>query len=144
MKRLRLFLILLLLTNATVSLACKCPSISVKDSYKTSDVIITVTILKVLPTIDNKGDTTRIPFFGYQKRALITKTFKGQTLSDTITIEGEDSNCELYLEVGKSYLIYGYVVDNKIHTDRCTRSGLLYKHPDIKYLERKRRQKNVA
>ncbi len=53
-------------------------------------------------------------------------------------VKGVDNNCEIYLEPGRNYLIYGRMVDGHIYTYACTRSALLNGNPDIEYLEKKR------
>ena len=149
-----LLIILFVCINTINATACKCRLISVKDEYKSSQIIVSVTVLDILlpieksDTITNKDGTVsvRTPVFGYSKRVLITKQYKGNTTNDTMIIAGDDSNCELYLALGKSYLIYGSIQDNKIYTNRCTRSGPLDNHSDLKFLEKKlrRKKKNVA
>ncbi|WP_276978287.1 hypothetical protein [Flavobacterium filum] len=102
-------------------------------------------MLKVLSSIDPKekvisksGDTLiREPVYGYSKLLLVTKTYKGALTSDTIIIDGDNSNCEFALEVGKSYIIYADFKNGHIQTNRCTRSGQLANHPDITFLEHK-------
>ena len=58
-------------------------------------------------------------------------------------VMGDSSNCELYLEVGEEYIIYGTVENGEISTNICTRSGRRYDHPDLKYLNRKRKKKTA-
>ena len=143
-----LIIVLFFCSSALSAMACKCKIVSVKDAFKTSQIIVSITVLEMLPPIE-KSDTirsndgkvyVRTPVFGYSKRVLIKNYYKGKTLSDTVIIAENNSNCELPLEVGKSYLIYGSVVDNKIYTSRCTRSGLLEHHADLNFLEKKRRR----
>ncbi|MBL7936479.1 MAG: hypothetical protein JNM51_11805 [Bacteroidia bacterium] len=148
-----LLIILFFCINTITASACKCRLVSVKDEYKSSQIIVSVTVLDILSpiekidTITNKDGTlsVQIPVYGYSKRVLVTKRFKGNIINDTMIVAGNNSNCELYLALGKSYLIYGNIQDNKIYTSRCSRSGLLDNHSDLKFLEKKlrRKKKNV-
>ncbi len=138
-------IILIFVLHSLVSNACKCDSVSVKEAYKSSGIIVSITVLDILPLIDKiktvKNESIPAPVFGYSKRVLVTKHFKGDNVKDTMIIAGENSNCELYLELGKSYLIYGKLHEGKIYTNSCTRSGLYFNHQDLKFLEKKRKRK---
>jgi hypothetical protein len=46
--------------------------------------------------------------------------------------------CELQLEIGKSYIIYGDLHENYIFSNICTRSGLAENHRDLEYLKYKK------
>ena len=125
--------------------ACACGEIMThKQAYKYYDVVLSATVLEILSPIETI-DTIypdgkmiiRSPVFGYPKRLLIHTFFKGDSHSDTINIAGVDNNCELYLKVGETYIIYGQIKGGQIYTSKCSRSGLLDNHPDIGFLEHK-------
>jgi len=152
MKRLSLVFILIILITLYAD-ACKCVgTYYTRQAFKVAKVIVSVKVLKVLSSIDPKdtmilknGDTLiSEPVYGYSKLLLITKTYKGKLSNDTIIIDGDKSNCELYLKVGHSYIIYADLNDGSLISSKCSRSGLLENHPDINFLERKlkRRKKN--
>lgn len=148
MKTLLIFLFLSV--NALIASACKCGVVSIKEEYRSSQIIVSVTVIEILlpieknDTIINKDGTVavRSAVFGYSKRVLVNKRYKGNVSNDTMIVAGENSNCELYLGLGKSYLIYGNIQDNKIYTSRCSRSGPIENHQDLKFLEKKLRRKN--
>ncbi|MFI5204086.1 MAG: hypothetical protein ACHQF2_06280 [Flavobacteriales bacterium] len=130
--------------------SCVCFEIpNVKSAYKQADVVLSVTVLKILPT-HNSIDTAYIKnndsvfvrqIFGFDKQILIQSVYKGQNIKDTMIIKGEGSNCELRLRVGQEYLIYGWLENGKINTSQCTRSAFLKDNPDIPYLEKRKRRR---
>ncbi|MGZ5197881.1 MAG: hypothetical protein ACXWW0_06535 [Bacteroidia bacterium] len=139
--------ILLMIIIYNQGYACRCIDIkNVKKAYKQSDVVVSITVLEILSpiqsidTIISKSGDTLISklVFGYPKRVLINSVYKGENLNDTMLIPGFNSNCELYLQVGKTYIIYGQLQNNQIATSKCTRSGIAENHPDLAYLERKK------
>lgn len=143
-------LTLIFLSFALYAKTCQCePNSSVKKAYKESGIIVTVTVIEILEPIDpveiligsNNDTLIKSPVFGYAKKVLINRIYKGEILSDTMIIAGENSTCELRLEMGKSYLIYGEIVDHQFVTNACTRSGNFQNHIDLAYLERKLKRK---
>lgn len=145
------FILTIFLFHLTLnhSAACRCiPFKNAKVAYKASDVVLSITVLEILSPIQpidtvtsENGDTyISVPLYGYPKRVLINTIYKGKNISDTMLLPGEKTNCELYLEVGKSYIVYGWLKENQIYTSKCTRSGSLENHRDLAFLQRKIRK----
>lgn len=143
-------LTLIFLAFALYGKTCQCdPPISVKRAYKESGIIATVTVIEILEPIDpieqiitpNNDTLIKRPVYGYAKKVLISKIYKGEITKDTMIISGNNSSCELRLEIGKTYIIYGEIVKNEIVTNTCTRSGNIQNHIDLGYLERKYKRK---
>ena len=131
--------------------ACQCiESGSVKEEFKEYNLVFTATVIEILGPIE-PFDTTwidvkmliRKPVFGYSKKVLLQSIYKGKRLNDTLIIAGNQSNCELYLKVGDTYLIYGNLQNGEVITNACTRSGNVINHPDLVYLDKKKRKKKL-
>lgn len=149
MKRVVILLTLLFMGTAQVSLACRCGKLPGRGkAFRGFQVVVAVTVLEVLPpdTLDQfvnaNGDTVPlIAAYGRTKRLRIERVYKGTFTSDTIMMAPVDSNCEMDMETGKSYLIYADWSGGMLFTNGCTRSGFLAGHRDLKFLERKSRSK---
>lgn len=130
--------------------ACRCVGTeSVKRAFKNSELILSIKVIEVLG-INERNDTTILangdtsysrPVFGFAKRVDVISVYKGKDIKQNMIVMGVDNSCEIHLEPGRHYLIYGRMVDGEIYTYACTRSALLKDNPDVEYLEKRRKPK---
>ena len=128
------------------SIACTCVTASVKDRVADYEVIVKGEVLEVekdnkkgYQQVNLKGDTVNVhTVFGHRTTLLIKAYYKGKEIKDTMYIAPNESNCELLLKKGETYLIYGQYVDGKIETSICSGSDLIKDNPDLKYFSKKR------
>ena len=88
-----IFIILFTLTICNEGRACKCRQPTLRKAFKESSIVVSVTILEILPSIlpvyktVKDGDTLiRQPSSGFPKRILINTVYKGEKLADTMII----------------------------------------------------------
>jgi hypothetical protein len=123
----------------------------VKGNVEGSNLVVSATVISQTLTADLsnyviiQGDTAdfEYKFFKYPSRVVklkVTKLFKGQMTSDTLTIitPPNGAACGVHFEIGKQYIIYGTTEDeinrsnnlvrksanNNIYwTHQCSRTG---------------------
>ena len=142
-------LISYILFIATTSFSCTCILTNVKERVKYYDIIVKAEVLsveKASDQIEEEADTNDVTIvahslFGYKTTLLVKAHYKGQQIQDTMYIAPNESNCELSLKEGTTYLIYGRYINGEIHTSICSGSGVFKDNPDLKYFRRKRRLK---
>ena len=101
------------------AIACSCLSLpSIYESFEKSDAVFTGKILSFRDVKSNSDYLERI------YRFQVNQNFKGATNSEIDVSVGEiDSSCFQELEVGNSYLIYGFNYKDKILISLpCSRS----------------------
>lgn len=122
-----------LLVSPLNLIACKCytvrGSVTIKDFNK-SDFIFSGKATKVV--IDQKEVTDRQRQVEFQ----IDELFKGQISSKKVTIYTalSSASCGLYINENEEWVIYAYMQDGVISTNRCTRSLQKKYHTSADYI----------
>jgi hypothetical protein len=128
------------------SFSCTCITASVKERVRNYEIIVEGKVLAIEKVnkngykhVDSNGDTVTVhSIFGHTTTLLIKAYYKGKQIQDTMYIAPDESNCELHLKQGETYLIYGRYIDGKIQTSVCSGSGIFKDNPDLKYFRKKR------
>lgn len=131
------------------SFSCTCVTASVKERVKDYEIIVKGEVLEIEKAninghqeVDSNGDTVTIyTLFGHRTTLLIKAYYKGKQIQDTMYIAPDESNCELLLKEGETYLIYGRYIEGEIITSICSGSGIFKDNPDLKYFRKKRKLK---
>ena len=142
-------LIFIAILTSLYSYSCTCITLTVKKRVKAYDVIVKAKVLSVEKAnsdgeimVDRNGDSVRVfTLFGYHTTLLIESYYKGNFIQDTMKIAPDESNCELSLVQGETYLIYGQLKDGLIHTSVCSGSRLFEGNSDLNYFRRKNKLK---
>lgn len=131
------------------SFSCTCITASVKERVANYDIIVKGEVLEIekaningYQEVNSNGDTVTIhTLFGHRTTLMIKAYYKGKQIQDTMYIAPNESNCELLLKEGETYLIYGRYIDGKIVTSVCSGSEIFKDNPDLNYFRKKRKLK---
>ena len=134
--KIALLTFVLVLVGTLDSIACTCDGEgTVSGSVKYSDVVFSGQVIsKILTTnYDSLGvvataDTSK-RYFKWQERPTaavrikVDKTYKGQLVSDTLTIltPPNGAACGYYFQVGQKYIVYATVFDEMLGTSELKR-----------------------
>jgi hypothetical protein len=124
---------------AQSAFGCLCQGGSPKKAFDRARKKATVIFVGRAVAVHN--GTTHGEFAGWRVKLTVEQYWKGKVTEEIVVFTGPD-DCAAYFEVGREYLILGYVPsgDDHLYTDVCMKTGLvLYSANDLKRLGRGRK-----
>ncbi|MBZ0098622.1 MAG: hypothetical protein K8F30_06035 [Taibaiella sp.] len=118
--------------------ACMCVGgITIKSSYYSADIVVNATIINVKDLSERilvSENQLQIALKGVEYKAVVLRQYKGNKLTDTITIDPGPGSCEMPFHVGGNYLVFAMSdSDNVYYTTMC-KGNRLYNKKDHKKL----------
>ena len=132
----------LLLLAAGEGVACSCGNgTSTPGSFKSATDVFAARVVEVSPPkseITHYADGSVGVSFGTGPGVVtlaVEKSYKGVQGSEVL-FDYHFGGCEYPFEMGERYLVYAYLSDGKLRTDKCKRTRKLAKAAaDLKYIE---------
>lgn len=135
-------LAMFLFAAAEKSFACSCVVTpeplkkQIENSYSGADAVFSGEVVEI-----RESPTEQYSFIVKFK---VAKSWKGESGREiTINTAKDSAICGYNFEIGKTYLVYAFGKNENLLTTNCSRTALLGKKSDVKYLDKLKRQTKI-
>lgn len=125
--------------SAKSSYACSCVASpapvkeQIQGAFSSADAVVSGEVVEISESPADK-DTLIVKF-------KIAKSWKGKNQPEiTIKTAKEGAMCGYSFTTGQKYLVYAYGTGDALSTDNCSRTAMLGKKSDAKYLDKLKRK----
>jgi len=132
-------LAMFLFASAESSYACSCLASpapvkeQIQGAFSSADAVFSGEVVEIIESPADK-DTLIVKF-------KIAKSWKGKAQPEvTIKTAKESAMCGYSFTTGQKYIVYAYGAGDALSTDNCSRTAMLGKKNDAKYLDKLKRK----